>query len=162
MSVLNLHVQQSFLTLVGLGIETMKLDTVEKESFSNLSQENWCDIRKMADKQGVPAIVFDGFCQLIDSFGKEQVAPNIDNVWWQQFVLEWMGMMSVIEHRNRQQLAIINDMASCWTERGCKVMVFKGQASATMYPRPERRSPGDIDCYLFEDYARGNEIAREA
>ena len=158
---INLLVQQSFLTLVGLGIETIKSDAVEKESFSNLSQENWCDIKKMADKQGVSAIVFDGLCQLMDSFGKKQVAPNIDNIWWQQFVLEWMSMMSVIEHRNRQQLAVINDLASYWTEKGCKVLVFKGQTSATMYPKPAHRSPGDIDCYLFEDYALGNEIARE-
>ena len=41
-------------------------------------------------------------------------------------------------------------------------MVFKGQASGTMYPQPQHRSPGDIDCYLFEDYVRGNDIAREA
>jgi hypothetical protein len=38
---------------------------------------------------------------------------------------------------------------------------MKGQANGTMYPVPDHRSPGDIDCYLFEHYARGNEIARQ-
>lgn len=39
-------------------------------------------------------------------------------------------------------------------------MVMKGQANGTYYPKPEHRSPGDIDCYLFENYAKGNDIAK--
>lgn len=38
---------------------------------------------------------------------------------------------------------------------------FKGQANANMYPKPNHRNPGDIDCYLFDNYAKGNLIARE-
>lgn len=39
-------------------------------------------------------------------------------------------------------------------------MVMKGQANGTLYPKPLHRSPGDIDCYLFENYQKGNEIAK--
>ena len=37
---------------------------------------------------------------------------------------------------------------------------MKGMAIGTYYPVPKHRSPGDIDCYLFEDYAKGNEDAK--
>ena len=147
--------------LLCLGLETKTVSEVQPESFCEMSQEDWRRIREMADKQGVAAIVMDGLSLLVDKYGKEGIAPNIDSGWWQMYVLEGMGAMLQTEQCNRQQLMVMDSLASKWTDKGCRVMVFKGQASATMYPKPEHRSPGDIDCYLFDDYARGNEIARE-
>jgi hypothetical protein len=40
-------------------------------------------------------------------------------------------------------------------------MVMKGQANGTLYPKPMHRLPGDIDCYLFDDYQKANEIAKK-
>ena len=40
-------------------------------------------------------------------------------------------------------------------------MLMKGQALATYYPEPKHRCPGDIDCYLFDNYSKGNEVARK-
>lgn len=40
-------------------------------------------------------------------------------------------------------------------------MVMKGQANGAFYPKPEHGNSGDIDCYLFDNYALGNEIARQ-
>lgn len=147
--------------LLCLGLETKTVSEVQPESFCEMSQEDWRRIREMADKQGVSAIMMDGLSLLVDKYGKEGIAPNIDSGWWQMYVLEGMGAMLQTEKRNSQQLKVMESLASKWMEKGCRVMVFKGQASATMYPKPEHRSPGDIDCYLFDDYARGNEIARE-
>ena len=53
-------------------------------------------------------------------------------------------------------------MADLWIKEGCRVMVMKGQTNGLWYKHPNHRSAGDIDCYLFDDYARGNEIARKA
>ena len=50
----------------------------------------------------------------------------------------------------------MNDLAGRWKLQGCRVMVMKGQANGAFYPRPDHRSPGDIDCYLYDDYAKGN------
>ena len=146
--------------LVGIGLETISVTDIEVDSLRGLSKNDWNDIRLLADKQGVSAIVFDGLCQLVNKYNKECVAPEIESAWWQQFVYEWMGSMLMIENRNCQQKHVMNDMASRWNAKGCRVMIFKGQASATMYPKPEHRSPGDIDCYLFENYSEGNNIAR--
>jgi len=146
--------------LVGMGLETINIGFHTPNSFSDLSQKEWCYIREMADKQGVSSIVLDGLNLLVNTYGKSSIAPQIENAWWQQFVLDWAGMMSMIELSNSRQMTVMNVMASRWSESGCKVMVFKGQASAVMYPKPEHRSPGDIDCYLFDNYAKGNDIAR--
>ena len=40
------------------------------------------------------------------------------------------------------------------------MMVFKGQANAALYPKPEHRAVGDIDCWLFGDAEKGDEIAK--
>ncbi len=153
--------KDAFLTLIRLGIETEDVSTVNFQSFCELTQEDWESVQVMADKQGVSAIVMDGLSQLVEKNGKEGIAPSIDSGWWQMYVLKGIGAMLQTEQINRQQIQVMESLASKWAEKGCKVMIFKGQASATMYPKPERRSPGDIDCYLFEDYAKGNEIARE-
>lgn len=150
-----------FLTLVRLGIETEVASSAQTQSLCELSQKDWDDVRAMAEKQGVPAIVMDGLSRLVEKYGKDGIAPNIDSGWWQMYVLEGTGVMLQTEQSNRQQLMAMESLASKWAEKGCKVMVFKGQASTTKYPKPEHRSPGDIDCYLFEAYAKGNEIARE-
>lgn len=55
----------------------------------------------------------------------------------------------------------MNDLAGKWKQQGCRVMVMKGQANGVFYPKSDHRNPRDIDCYLFENYARGNDIARQ-
>ncbi|WP_294742618.1 nucleotidyltransferase family protein [uncultured Prevotella sp.] len=153
--------KDAFLTLVRLGIETEDASTANTQSLRGLSQKDWVCIRDMSEKQGVSAIVMDGLSRLVEKYGKDGIAPNIDSGWWQMYVLEGTGSLLQTEQSNDQQLQVMDSLASKWAGKGCKVMVFKGQASATMYPKPEHRSPGDIDCYLFENYAKGNEIARE-
>ncbi len=153
--------KDAFLTLVRLGIETEEVSTVNAMSFCELTQKDWESIQVMADKQGVSAIVMDGLSHLVNEYGKDGIAPIIDSDWWQMYVLEGTDSLLQTEQSNNQQLQVMESLASRWAKKGCKVMVFKGQASATMYPKPEHRSPGDIDCYLFENYVKGNEIARE-
>ena len=151
-----------FLTLVRLGIETEDASCTNTQSFCELSQKDWECIRDMSEKQGVSAIVMDGLSRMVNIYGKDGIAPKINQDWWQQYVFEGMGAMLQIEQANRLQTEVMNDLAEQWVNHGCKVMVFKGQACATMYPKPEHRNPGDIDCYLFDDYTRGNDIARKA
>lgn len=153
--------KDAFLTLIRLGIETEVATSANTQSFGELSQKDWERIRDMSEKQGVSAVVMDGLSRLVEKHGKDGIAPNIDRDWWQMYVLEGTGSLLQTEQSNNQQLQVMDSLASRWAVKGCRVMVFKGQASAKMYPKPEHRSPGDIDCYLFENYAKGNGIARE-
>lgn len=150
----------SFFELLRLGLQTSFVEDVDVAEFAHLATEDWMDIKTMADKQSVAAIVFDGLDSLVNRYGRNKIAPGIDMAWWQQFVYEWIGTTTQIEQKNKVQREVMDDLASQWRKNYLRVMIMKGQASGTMYPRPEHRSPGDIDCYLFEDYAVGNDLAK--
>lgn len=143
-------------SLLRLGLET---STTEQENLSNfimLTAEQWKILVNLARKQGVLGFVLDGVEKLENSpYGLTKGLKASQK-------LEWIGEVLQIEQSNRQQIVVMNDLAEKWIEMDCRVMVMKGQVNGLLYPKPAHRSPGDIDCYLFEDYARGNEIAREA
>ena len=142
---------------MGLGQECLNAIDI----LPSLTKKDWKTLRRMADKQGVSAIAFDGLNRAIREYGRENICPAIDHSWWKAFVIDWIGLSQKVKRQNAQQLLVMEEMANKWTYYGCRVMVMKGQANGTFYPKPESRSPGDIDCYLFENYAKGNDIARE-
>ena len=149
--------------------------TIEEESLSDfimLSKEQWARIGELVRVQGVLGMALDGVDRLETSgYGATRDLPV-------SLKLEWIGEVLTIEQANQHQVAVMEEMAGIWSEHGCRVMVMKGQANGILYPKPEHRNPGDIDCYLFngltvsderlavseqaEAYKRGNEIAREA
>lgn len=138
---------------LGLGNSTTEEEAVS--DFIMLSANQWARIGEMAQKQGVLGIMLDGVEKLSDSgYGATRDLPI-------ELKLKRIGEVLQVEQANRQQMAVMNDLAERWSRNGCRVMVMKGQANGTFYPKPEHRLPGDIDCYLFENYARGNDIARE-
>jgi len=166
---------RSFFALLRIGLHTCAVEDADIAEFTQLTAEDWTDIKAMADKQSVAATVFDGLDALVNRYGRDKIAPGIDMAWWQQFVFEWIGTTTQIEQKNNVQREVMDDLASQWRKNYLRVMIMKGQASGTMYPRPEHRSPGDIDCYLFNEgrrtkdegiaqnggYRIGNEVARE-
>lgn len=147
--------EKELFALLRLGLGTK---TIEEESLSDfivMSANQWAQIGELAHKHGVMGIVLDGVERLAScSYGATRELPV-------ELKLEWISEVLQIEQANHHQKTVMNDLAEKWTQEGCRVMVFKGQANGTLYPRPEHRSPGDIDCYLFEDYAKGNEISRK-
>ncbi len=151
----------SLFTLLRLGLETERISENSVPALNKLTKEDMIAVRCMADRQGVSAIVFDGLSKLVNAYGRENLFPSIDPVWWQTFVYDWIGLAHHIESKNLQQQKVMNELSEKWAKAGCKVMVMKGQANGIYYPQPNYRSPGDIDCYLFEHYALGNDIARQ-
>lgn len=137
---------------LGLGMSTTKEENLS--DFIVLSAEKWTQLGDMAWKQGVLGIMLDGVERLEGSnYGLTRGLTANQK-------LEWISEVLQIEQWNQQQVAVMEDLADKWEQKGYRVMVMKGQANGTLYPKPEHRSPGDIDCYLFEDYAIGNDIAR--
>lgn len=153
---------------LGLGTSTTKEENLS--DFIVLSAEKWAQLGDMARKQGVLGIMLDGV------EGLEGTKYGLTRGLTPNQKLEWIGEVLQIEQRNRRQVEVMNDLAGKWKINGCRVMIMKGQANGTMYPKPEHRSPGDIDCYLFncninpndnlnddkEAYRIGNDIARAA
>lgn len=139
---------------IGLGNSTPEEENLS--DFIMMHAQQWAWLGDKAMKQGVLGIGLDG----IDSLGATPYGPTRDLPT--QLKLEWIGQVMQIEQGNRHQIEVMNELAQQWINEGCRVMVFKGQANSLYYPKPGHRNPGDIDCYLFENYAKGNDIARKA
>lgn len=147
-------VEKELFALMRLGLGNSTPEEENLSDFIMMSEEHWAHLGKMALAQCVLGIVMDGLERLETSpKGPTRALPK-------QQKLEWIGQVMQMEQRNRHQIEVMNGLAQKWIQEGCKVMVMKGQANGTLYPKPLHRSPGDIDCYLFENYQKGNEIAK--
>lgn len=151
---------EAIFLLLELGLETIKPEEADLSVIVSLEQNDWDRLKTIVEQQGVGAIAVDGVNKIINSFGKSILASNIDAKWWQVFLCEWIGKMFTIEEVNKLHNVVTEKIASKWMEQGIRVMIMKGQANGLMYPQPNHRSPGDIDCYLFENYKKGNDVAK--
>ena len=147
--------EKELFTLLRLGLGNTTTEEENLSDFIGLTADKWARIGDLARKQGVLGIMLDG----VDKLEATRYGLTRDLKAAQK--LEWIGEVLQIEQRNRQQIVVMNDLAGKWKQQGCRVMVMKGQANGVFYPKSDHRNPGDIDCYLFENYARGNEIARQ-
>ena len=153
--------EDNLFLLLRIGLETEQPYEEALRRLADLSAEQWGNLREMAERQGVSAIVLDGLNALCQRYDQRLVSPSFSPKMWKRFLVEWMGRLLNTEQKNIQQRYVMDDLAKKWTKAGCAIMVMKGQANAFFYPSPLHRSMGDIDCYLFENYAKGNDIARE-
>ena len=115
----------------------------------------WKRLYEMARKQGVLAIVFDGLMRLFE------VDKELAKSFSQQLKLRWINAMFSIEQRYNTSREVCGELAEKWAEQDIKTLCLKGLAFSTYYPEPSHRECGDFDCYLYDDYAKGNDIARE-
>lgn len=153
--------EDSLFLLLRIGLEIEHPSVEAANRMASLSCEQWTELKEIAERQSVDIIALDGLIRLIQEYGKESINNSFSANEWKAFFFEWMGRSLKMEQANVIQKEVLNDLAQKWTDAGCRVMVMKGHASGLLYPNPNHRSKGDIDCYLFEDYAKGNDIARE-
>lgn len=147
--------EKELFALLRLGLAITTTEEENLSVFIVLTADKWVRIGDLARKQGVLGIMLDGVDKL------ETTRYGLTRELTAAQKLEWIGEVLQIEQRNCQQIVVMNDLAGKWKQQGSRVMVMKGQANGVFYPKPKHRNPGDIDCYLFENYARGNEIARQ-
>ncbi len=149
-------------SLLRLGLGTT---TIAKEDISTLliaTKNQWDELEEKASFQGVTGIVLDGLKAVMDELGSDCFCRKDNQGQWKQFILQWIGgVMQGYEAGNLLQLEVVDAIQRRWAVAGVRMMLMKGQANGVLYPEPKHRCPGDIDCYLFEDYAKGNELAKE-
>lgn len=137
--------EKAFLAIVKIGI-----GTTEKTILPSVI--NWSEIKELADKQGLTAIVIDGIELL-----PEKYRPPKD------FLLEWIGeVLQVYEYRYDAYQRTIAEMAGFYNSHGYKMMVLKGYACSLNWPKPEHRPCGDIDIWLFGKQKEADETLRQA
>jgi hypothetical protein len=144
-------------TILKAGLNLSPITTSETEALKPCGAEEWRAMVDLAVKQSVAGVFFDGIQHLYRTYG--DVLPKED--WAREIKGRLFGITMQLEQRNRKQVAVMNKVGSFLKRHGCQMMVMKGQACATMYPNPLHRSIGDIDCYLYNDYEKGNELIRQ-
>ena len=115
----------------------------------------WAEVYNMARKQGVLAIAFDGLTKLFEQ--DKELAKSFPL----SLKMQWINAMLSVEKRYDYSREVCAELAEKWEEQGIKTLCLKGMAFSIYYPVPNHRECGDFDCYLFDDYAKGNRIARE-
>lgn len=147
--------EDEIFALLRLGLGNSKPEQENLSNYIMLSAEQWTQMGDFAQEQGVLGIMLDGIdCLETTGYG---VTRNLSK----EQKIEWIGnVLNGYEARNLHQLAVINDLQTQWAKVGLRMLVIKGQAIGTYYPVPKHRAPGDIDCYLFNGYAKGNELAK--
>ena len=127
---------------------------VESSEHINTEGVSWQSVYAMARKQGVLAVAFDGLTKLFaedKEFAKAFPMP---------LKLQWINATCSIEKRYEGSKATCSELVDKWAEQGIRTLCLKGLAFSTYYPEPNHRECGDFDCYLYDDYAKGNDIAK--
>ncbi len=149
--------EKELFAILRLGIGNTSPDKENLSDFIMMSAKQWARLGEMAFVHGVLGFVLDGTERL-----EEEAPYGSTRELTKKQKLEWIGQVMRIEQGNKHQIEVMNDLAQKWIDNGCNVMVMKGQANGLLYPKPFHRSPGDIDCFLFENYQLGNEVAKKA
>lgn len=147
--------KESLFLLLRLGLDTSSVSEEDCDKIKQMSVKEWNVLKNLAFKQSVGAIVFDGALK----FCLEHKDIVFNQQEWKKNKLQWATNCMMIEDRNAKQIRILEELSVIWTLKGCNMLLMKGQANALYYPNPQHRSVGDIDCYLFQDYDKGNQIA---
>ena len=110
----------------------------ESEIPDSLIEADWKELYRIAKKQCLVGILFDGIQRLPSS----NVGISRD------LLLQWMAQSKMLEKTNVR----LNDAAfrvSEWfRKKGFRTCILKGQGNALMYPNPYSRTPGDIDIWV--------------
>lgn len=131
--------QRVLLTL----IRTSLCHTVQSGENTFNGQE-WPEVYRLAARQGVAAIAWDGVQRLInDGIIPPEKAPE------KAVKLQWALSVERTEVQYRRQRKVIEQLAEIYGDAGIKMMILKGYGLSLYYPVPEHRACCDVDIWLF-------------
>lgn len=106
---------------------------------------DWKEIKALAERQGLSAIVLDGIEEV-----RSQMSDVRCNLPDKFFLTQWIGeVLQGYEYRYKLYCRAIAELASFYNSHSYKMMVLKGYACSLNWPKPEHRPCGDIDIWLF-------------
>lgn len=103
----------------------------------SLSGELWNALFDIAKRQTLVGILFAG----IEQLPKEQRPPK-------ELLMQWVLLTERIKNANSKLNIVAARVAKNFKEAGFDSVLLKGQAVALYYPKPQLRTPGDIDIWL--------------
>ena len=110
----------------------------ESEIPDSLIEADWKELYRIAQKQCLVGILFDGIQRLPSS----NVGISRD------LLLQWMAQCQMLEKANVRLNDAAIQVSEWFRKKGFRTCILKGQGNALMYPNPYSRTPGDIDIWV--------------
>ena len=109
-----------------------------KEIPDTLKEADWQEIYRIAKKQCLMGVLFDG----IKKLPAEHVGMK------KELLLQWMAESLMLEKANVRLNDAAIQVSEWFRKKGFRTCILKGQGNALMYPNPYSRTPGDIDIWV--------------
>ena len=110
----------------------------EQDCFHSVSEEDWKQCYRLAARQGVMALAWDGVMTL--SAGLQP--PRALKLTWGMAVQDY-------EAEYARYCRTIQELSTYYAQHGILTVQMKGVGLSTYYPVPAHREGGDIDIYTF-------------
>lgn len=125
----------------------------EKE-FSLPCGIDWKKVVDLSYEQGVAAIAVDGLQKLYDAVPDLEL--ELDSPEFEELKYEWFGSIIQAETDFSAYLSAAQSLAALYAGNGVKTLVLKGLVFSECYPVSSHRTSCDLDCFLSDDYEKGN------
>ena len=109
-----------------------------KEIPDSLKEADWKELYRIAQKQCLVGVLFDG----IKKLPTELVGMK------KELLLQWMAESQMLEKANVRLNDAAIQVSEWFRKKGFRTCILKGQGNALMYPNPYSRTPGDIDIWV--------------
>ena len=124
--------------LLALLRTTLHQREVEVSYFSDATPEDWLQCYRLAVRQGVSALAWEGVERL-----PMEYAPPLD------VKLSWALKEKKQCAKYQKHCLALNELTQLYTQHGIATMVLKGVGLSRLYPVPAHREGGDIDIYTY-------------
>ena len=105
---------------------------------SSLKEADWKELYRIAQKQALVGILFDGILRL----------PSSDMGISRDLLLQWMAQSQMLEKANVRLNDAAIQVSEWFRKNGFRTCILKGQGNALLYPNGLHRTPGDIDLWV--------------
>ena len=109
-----------------------------KEIPSSLKEADWMELYRIAQKQCLVGILFDGIQKL----------PLAEVGMSKDLLLQWMMQCQMLEKANVRLNDAAIQVSEWFRKKGFRTCFLKGQGNALLYPNGLHRTPGDIDIWV--------------
>lgn len=135
--------------LIRIGIGN---DYTNSSALCNVSID-WVELKALAEKQGLSAIVLDGL---------DKCSAAISDKMPVALKLEWIGeIMQNYEARYSAYAKAISSLSGFYNRHGYKMMILKGFACSLDWPKPDHRPCGDIDIWQFGQWKEADSVLQK-
>ena len=110
----------------------------ESEIPSSLKEADWKELYRIAQKQCLVGILFDGIQKL----------PPTEVGMSKNLLLQWITQCQMLEKANVRLNDAAIQVSEWFRKKGFRTCILKGQGNALLYPNGLHRTPGDIDIWV--------------